>query len=317
MCRATGSNRQDGWPHHAALICRGPDALVSRVAGLIEAGLAAGEPTAAIFPSETLVRLRTELAGTSDCVRFEDMTEVGRNPGRILPLLQRLSEAQPGPLRILGQPAWPERSEAELLEVMRNEVLLNFAHPGPAVSIVCVYDIDGLEPSVVAQAERHHPMIVGPDGSTEDSPHYRETALEDLASSLEAPSPPVEEMPVTHDLSGLRRWVLSSPLVAPLAPSRRDDLILAINEAATNALEHGDEPRLARLWRAGAHVVAEVVAGGRIDDPLVGRRRPAQDAARGRGVWIINQVCDLVQLCQDGAVSRLRLHMRTGQFRHR
>jgi hypothetical protein len=64
-----------------------------------------------------------------------------------------------------------------------------------------------------------------------------------------------------------------------------------------------------RLWRSGGSVVGEVVASGRIDDPLAGRRRPAASAPDGRGLWIINQLCDLVELRSRGLRTTLRMHM--------
>jgi hypothetical protein len=46
---------------------------------------------------------------------------------------------------------------------------------------------------------------------------------------------------------------------------------------------------------------------GPLSDPLVGREQPRPDASRGRGIWMANQLCDLVQIRThaDGAVVRL------------
>lgn len=313
MCHAAPMHPEAGWRGHGALICHGLEELVASVAGFIERGVAAGEPTAAVFPGPTLERLRCRLGATCGRVRFEDMAVVGRNPGRILPLLQEFSDAHPRPVRILAQPLWPGRTEAETVEVMRHEALVNLAYPAPAATIVCAYDTDSLGPSIVAEAERRHPWIVRPDGLGCNSPSYAPPAGEDqLVNSLEPPQPPVEEIRVTRDLAGLRRQMASSALLMPLSAARRDDFILAVDEAATNALEHGEEPRFTRMWRTDASVVAEVVAAGQLDDPLAGRCRPPGAASRGRGLWIVNQLCDLVQLRQDGALTRLRLHMRVG-----
>jgi hypothetical protein len=48
---------------------------------------------------------------------------------------------------------------------------------------------------------------------------------------------------------------------------------------------------------------------GRIDDPLVGRRSPDHDGEHGRGMWLINQLCDLVELRPGPAGTTLRLRM--------
>ena len=86
--------------------------------------------------------------------------------------------------------------------------------------------------------------------------------------------------------------------------------VLAVNEAAANALEYAEAPRSLRLWRQDCRVVAEVVARGRIDDPLAGMRRPDPRNVRGRGLWIVNQLCDLVQVRDDGVATAVRMHMR-------
>jgi len=56
-------------------------------------------------------------------------------------------------------------------------------------------------------------------------------------------------------------------------------------------------------------VVCEVTDGGRLDDPLAGRRTPAPSEPGGRGLWLMNQLCDLVELRATAAGVTLRLHM--------
>ena len=43
-------------------------------------------------------------------------------------------------------------------------------------------------------------------------------------------------------------------------------------------------------------LICEVRDSGRLDDPLAGRRRPEIPELGGHGLWIANQICDLVQL---------------------
>jgi len=48
-----------------------------------------------------------------------------------------------------------------------------------------------------------------------------------------------------------------------------------------------------------------------ISDPLVDRRRPGTNPADPRGLWTVNQLCDLVQVRssrQTGSVVRLLVH---------
>ena len=49
-----------------------------------------------------------------------------------------------------------------------------------------------------------------------------------------------------------------------------------------------------------------------IVDPLVGRSLPPADEIGGRGLWLVNQLCDLVQMRWDagGTVVRVHMHVR-------
>jgi anti-sigma regulatory factor (Ser/Thr protein kinase) len=115
---------------------------------------------------------------------------------------------------------------------------------------------------------------------------------------------------VSEDLHLVRRRVASRRATASLSSRRREDFVVAVNEVATNAIEYDDPPRQLRLWRSEDSVVGEVVGRGHIADPLVGRHRPAPDAEHGRGLWIVNQVCDLVELRSGGSTTTLRVHVR-------
>ena len=43
---------------------------------------------------------------------------------------------------------------------------------------------------------------------------------------------------------------------------------------------------------------------------LVGRQLPADDAIGGRGIWMANQLCDLVQIRRLSTGNVVRLHLR-------
>jgi anti-sigma regulatory factor (Ser/Thr protein kinase) len=51
-----------------------------------------------------------------------------------------------------------------------------------------------------------------------------------------------------------------------------------------------------RTWLQPDALVCEVTDRGRLDDPLVGRLAPAPEEQRGRGLWLANQLSDLVQI---------------------
>jgi anti-sigma regulatory factor (Ser/Thr protein kinase) len=63
------------------------------------------------------------------------------------------------------------------------------------------------------------------------------------------------------------------------------------------------------VWRDGAALALEVSDTGHIREPLVGRLPPAPGQLGGRGLWLVNELCDLVQLrsSESGTVVRVSL----------
>jgi hypothetical protein len=66
---------------------------------------------------------------------------------------------------------------------------------------------------------------------------------------------------------------------------------------------------MAHIWTSGHEVVCQLHDGGRITDPMAGRKRPPPDAP-GQGLWVVNHVCDLVEMRSGPAGTTTRLHIR-------
>ena len=91
---------------------------------------------------------------------------------------------------------------------------------------------------------------------------------------------------------------------------RRKEAQLAVSEAITNSLRYGGGTADVRIWRTPDDLVCEVRDRGFIADPMAGRLRPTPGQVGGRGLWLINQLCDLVQLRAVPDGQALRLHLR-------
>lgn len=92
--------------------------------------------------------------------------------------------------------------------------------------------------------------------------------------------------------------------------ARADDLTVAVNEAATNAVQHGPGTGELMLWAPAGDVVCEVHDPGPLRDPLPGLGAPDPRAAHGRGMWVARQLCDLVHVWADDAGTHVRLRAR-------
>jgi anti-sigma regulatory factor (Ser/Thr protein kinase) len=99
---------------------------------------------------------------------------------------------------------------------------------------------------------------------------------------------------------------------AGLSRERTTDLVLAASELAANSVRHGGGSGASSFWREPGALVVEVADAGRIEEPLVGRVRPTPTQHGGRGLWMANQVCDLVRIRSGATGTAVRLHMSLG-----
>jgi anti-sigma regulatory factor (Ser/Thr protein kinase) len=103
---------------------------------------------------------------------------------------------------------------------------------------------------------------------------------------------------------------MQTATVAGLSESRANDLVLAVSEVAANTLRHTNSSGTLAIWHDGDEIVAEIHDEGKITDPAAGQRRPAADATGGHGLWLVRQVCDLVELRSDQSGTTIRMHMK-------
>jgi anti-sigma regulatory factor (Ser/Thr protein kinase) len=88
------------------------------------------------------------------------------------------------------------------------------------------------------------------------------------------------------------------------------DLALALHEICTNSVRFGGGGGILSLWIDDGSLVCDVTDEGSIDDLLVGRVLPPVSGLGGRGVWLANQLCDLVQIRSGKTGTQIRLHTR-------
>lgn len=111
-------------------------------------------------------------------------------------------------------------------------------------------------------------------------------------------------------LAELRQVVSAWATAQALETERVEELVLAVNELATNSVRHGGGKGTLLLWREDDTLLCEVRDRGKIQDPLLGRTRPRPEAQSGRGLWLVNQLCDLVQIRSADTGSVVRVHKR-------
>jgi anti-sigma regulatory factor (Ser/Thr protein kinase) len=307
----------DAFCHELLEYSGGAPGFVARALPLVREALAADAPVLVAVAEEHASRLREGLGEKeSSRVGFLDMHELGRNPGRIIPAWREfLAELPPScapPLGI-GEPVWSGRNQAELGECYRHEALLNVAFDGGRPwRLVCPYDLDGLDDDVIEAARRSHPLMTE-QGKAQVNDSYAGPEDNEMDGVLPPPPAEVREMEFTgEDLGALRRLLSQWAGAERLGVESIEDLVLAVNELATNSVRYGGGSGRLLLWREDDTLVCEVRDAGHIESPLVGRHRPMPDDASGRGIWLVHQLCDLVQIRSSPAGTTIRVHKRLG-----
>jgi anti-sigma regulatory factor (Ser/Thr protein kinase) len=125
------------------------------------------------------------------------------------------------------------------------------------------------------------------------------------------PAPPGDALIHTYqaDLSRVRALVLGQAQDAGLAEERASDLVLAVSEVAANTLRHTRSPGILTIWRDQDEIICEIRDQGIITDPRPGQVKPGLDAPGGHGLWLVNQVCDRVELISGATGTTVRMHM--------
>jgi anti-sigma regulatory factor (Ser/Thr protein kinase) len=305
----------DGF-RHEALLYAGEDAFVEATVPWIRDAVAEEEPILVVVGAAKIARLRLEMGADAERVAFADMADVGANPARIIPAWREFVDAHPGRgrrRRGIGEPVSAQRSADELVECQRHEALLNLAFAeAEDFWLLCPYDVDALHPDVIAKAHHSHRTLVA-DGVAGGSAAYEdlETVAGPFAERLPASPADADRLAfAAGTLGAVRRLVSRRARNAGLAAERAGDLVLAVNEVATNSIRYGGGRGVLRVWEGGGALVCDIADTGRIADPLAGRHRPAGGQSGGHGLWLCNQVCDLVQLRTFASGSVVRLHMR-------
>jgi anti-sigma regulatory factor (Ser/Thr protein kinase) len=301
---------------HEALFYSGEDGFLAGMLPFIRDAVAGGESIMVAVSAEKIDLLRSELNGSADRVVFADMHEIGRNPALIIPAWQEFVDehASDGrPFRGIGEPICAGRSPAELVECQHHESLLNLAFErGPSWQLLCPYDTTALDPATLDGAEHNHPFI-SEDGTARESGSYREPAATGAPFEGDLPSPPGTPDELSFDspgdLVGVRHFVADHATAEGASSDRADGLALAVDEVVTNALRHGEGRGVVRAWTDDDRIVCEVADGGTISEPLVGRVRPDLERTDGRGLWIANNFCDLVQIRSSEAGTVVRCHL--------
>jgi anti-sigma regulatory factor (Ser/Thr protein kinase) len=230
-------------------------------------------------------------------VVFIDTGALSRSPRRLIPAWREWMAqfAQKQPVYGINELVWSGRTTAHIGELRYQEWLFNRAFADAASwSLMCPFDTAGQQAPEVAAVSRCHPLLW--DGAkTVASAGY---IVGDYPFDVLA-EPTGEVRRVVYDLAALpslRDGVGRFAAACGLPAGRVRDLKLVVAELAANSIRHGGGHGVALMWSTGDSVVCEFTDKGVITEPLVGLIRPAPTQPGGRGLWFVNNICDLVEI---------------------
>lgn len=304
---------------HAVGFHASPEHLLRQLVPLVEAATARGEQVALAVAPHTDDALRHALgddgaalhvlatAGqhtgsgqTAAMARARELRELTARAGRVTVLVEHRSELD-GP----DGSYWTELDAA-----------VNVALAELPVGLICFYPEMPLHLSVLDGARCNHPQVLV-DGELRHNPDHRRPreVLErhPVTSPLLLGAPDMQLEFQAWQLQDVRRAVRALATGAGFDDDRVDDVVLAVNEVATNAVEHGGTPGSSgsgaelSVWVQPGALVCEVRDRGALADPLPGLLAPHPSDPRGRGLWIARQLCDLLHVWTDEGGTHVRI----------
>jgi anti-sigma regulatory factor (Ser/Thr protein kinase) len=169
----------------------------------------------------------------------------------------------------------------------------------PGVScLLMAWDAETARRETAAKASARPPVPqAAGDGSAYPAPPAPASAYDPMSYTY------------TTDLAAVRAVVHRYAVKAGLSEARAIDLVLAVSEVAANTVRHAKSPGSLQIWYDTKEIVCQIQDEGTITDPLAGRRRPSLEARGGHGLWIVNEVCDRVEIASDETGTTIRLHI--------
>lgn len=287
--------------------------LLRQLIPLVELGLARGGPVAVAVSPATESALHTELGRPAGLIVLPRPKGPDAESGQTVAAgwARELRDvtASTGSAMVVSE-HWSALDGADGLFWTELDAAFNVALEDLPIELYCFYPEMPLHQAILDGAHRNHPLLLL-DGRLRRNPHHmgpRDVLTEQPAAAPVLLGAPELQMTFgAWQLGEVRAAVEHLLLVADYGPSRAEDVVLAVNEVATNAVEHGaGEARLC-VWAGADGFICEIHDTGALRDPLPGLQAPHPSEPRGRGVWIARQLCDTLHVWADRRGTHVRM----------
>lgn len=299
---------------HRAFLYEGRDEFLAVALPFVREGVAAGDPVIAVAQTPNVGALREALGDDAEAVEFHDSRDWYLSPGRSFGGFVAFGAAHPEAacVRMIGEPIWPVGWDAAVAEYAHYESVFNVIARDAPFAALCPYDVAALPDEILDHARATHPEVFT-GTSLQANPAFVDPDVY-CARLIDRPagsSARVRRFPVTADLAGLCLAVRDEAVAAGARTNGLDEFVLAVHQLAANALTHGDGRAELRTWCEERTFVCEVEShGAPVSEATAGYVPCDPEHERGRGLWLVRQVCELVEVrSRDGRTS-IRVHVR-------
>jgi transcriptional regulator with XRE-family HTH domain len=160
---------------HSAFRYRTDDQFRTIAGPFLAEGVERSEAVLAVTSAANIELLRDYLGTQAGAVEFVDASTWYHTPVAALQAYKAFADVKLHEgahwVRLVGQPAWAERSDAEVRAWTRYESLLNLVFSASPLTAVCAYDERSVAPEIMRQAELTHPHTFSEHG-TSQNPEY-------------------------------------------------------------------------------------------------------------------------------------------------
>jgi anti-sigma regulatory factor (Ser/Thr protein kinase) len=298
---------------HSALIYGSDRGFMDVALPFAKQAIAAGEPVLVAVQKANVEQLRSALGGEPEGLALHSAEEWHETSAGTRDKIARWAKEHGGRRRVraISEPPWALGNEAQVRDWARHESVINVAFDGMGVDFVCAYDARVLPGEIVEHAVHTHPELAHPEGHLGNADYVEPKEFcRQLDSSVERPDGEPDSVLDfgLADLRHVRRLVTSVAVAIGMPGARADELALAVNEIASNAVVHGSPPATLRVWARNGELICEVSdAGEGIKQALAGQLTPPSSGVGGRGIWLARMLCDAVEI-RNGTGCTVSVH---------
>jgi anti-sigma regulatory factor (Ser/Thr protein kinase) len=300
MRPATDPGAPTGAFAHVAVLYNSDEQLRDLLLPYLDEGLRRHEHILAVISPDAQQVLRDALGDAAERVQWGSAGLCYHRLGRTFDgfadyLAQQYRAGVPS--RVIGQ-FDSHSSPDRLSQYLRNESMANEVYAPYGYPVVCLWDQRRYSLDVLAHVRTVHPQLLDTSGQISNV-EYR-MPIDYLTRDEMPPAAPVDldldvHLDSADDLAMFRRRLRNWGVTCGLSDHVTDDVVIAVDEIATNALEHGQPPARIRGWSTPDALFVQVDDHGGISIPATtGYHRPTTDARRGRGIWIARHLADVL-----------------------